>query len=53
MQRILKADDRYVLTTEALKETLTRYIDMDKKGTFVTMLNDAIAFFQSACRIDQ
>ncbi len=49
MQRILQTDDRFILKKEKLKEILTRYIEMDSKGTFITMLSEAIQFFQSTC----
>ena len=54
MQRILRTDDRFILTKETTKEILERYINMDHEGSFVTMLNEVIEFFQTTCegRID-
>ena len=54
MQRILRTDDRFILTKETTKEILERYINMDHEGSFVTMLNESIEFFQTTCegRID-
>lgn len=52
MQRILQTDDRYVLTKETAKEILNRYLEMDSKGAFITMLNEAILFFQTTCCAD-
>ena len=49
MQRILRTDDRFILTKETTKEILERYINMDHEGSFVTMLNEAIEFFQTTC----
>lgn len=53
MQRILQTDNRFVLTNETVKETLTRYLDMDSNGTFISMLNDALLYFQTTCCMDQ
>ena len=50
MQRILRTDDRFILTKETTKEILERYINMDHEGSFVTMLNEAIEFFQTTCK---
>lgn len=49
MRRILQTDDCFVLTKETVREILNRYIEMDRKGTFITMLNEAILFFQTTC----
>ena len=49
MQRILRTDDRFILTKETTKEILERYINMDREGSFVTMLNAAIEFFETMC----
>lgn len=50
MQRILQTDDRFILTKETTKEILERYINMDREGSFVTMLNAAIEFFETTCK---
>ena len=47
MIRILKTDDRYVVTDEAKKAVLSRYMEMDKQGTFINLLNECIAFLDS------
>ena len=47
MIRILKTDDRYVVTDEVKKEVLSRYMEMDKQGTFINLLNQCIAFLDS------
>lgn len=52
MRRILQTDDRYVLSQETKKEILNRYLKMDVDGTFVTMLNEAICYFQTVCCTD-
>lgn len=49
MQRILRTDNRFVLTIDSAKEILERYVDMDRDGTFVTLLSDAIEFFETTC----
>ncbi len=49
MQRILQTDDRFVLTKETAKEILERYKSMDSEGSFVTLLNKAIEFFETTC----
>lgn len=49
MRRILQTNDCFVLTKETVREILNRYIEMDRKGTFITMLNEAILFFQTTC----
>lgn len=49
MQRILRTDDRFILTKETTNEILERYINMDREGSFVTMLNAAIEFFETTC----
>ena len=50
MQRILRTEDRFILTKEMAKEILERYINMDHEGSFLTMLNEAIEFFQTTCK---
>ena len=52
MQRVLQTDDRFVLTKDTVKEILDRYLEMDSKGTFITLLNEAIMFFQTTCCAD-
>lgn len=47
MIRILKTDDRYVVTDEVKKAVLSRYMEMDKQGTFINLLNQCIAFLDS------
>lgn len=47
MQRILRVNDRYVLTKETVKEIIERYLSMDCDGTFIIMLNQAIKFFEA------
>ena len=47
MIRILKTDGRYIITEAAKKETLLRYLTMDKNGTFSKLLSDSIAFLDS------
>lgn len=47
MIRILKTDDRYVVTDEVKKAVLSRYIEMDKQGSFIDLLNECIAFLDS------
>lgn len=47
MIRILKTDDRYVVTDEVKKAVLSRYMEMDKQGTFINLLNECIAFLDS------
>lgn len=49
MQRILRTDDRFILTKETTKEILERYMNMDHEGSFVMMLNEAIEFFETMC----
>ncbi|MDD6881441.1 MAG: hypothetical protein PUE18_07695 [Firmicutes bacterium] len=49
MQRILQTDDCFVLTKETTKEILERYINMDREGSFITLLNKAIQFFEITC----
>ena len=49
MQRILQTDDCFVLTKETTKEILERYINMDREGSFITLLNKAIQFFETTC----
>lgn len=43
MQRILRVNERYVLT----KEIIERYLSMDCGGSFITILNQAIKFFET------
>ena len=50
MIRILQTDDRYVFTKEMKSKVLRRYMDLDQKGDFTTMLDEAIDFFESTCR---
>lgn len=50
MQRILRTDDRFILAKETEKEILERYLDMDRDGTFSTLLSEAIEFFATTCR---
>ena len=45
--RVLKTDDRYVVTDEVKKAVLSRYMEMDKQGTFINLLNECIAFLDS------
>ncbi len=52
MQRILQTDDRFVLTKERTKEIVERFTKMDHEGTFTTMLNKAIEFFETICMDD-
>ena len=47
MIHILKTDDRYVVTDEVKKAVLSRYMEMDKQGTFINLLNECIAFLDS------
>ncbi len=49
MQRILKTNDRFVFSVEETKRVLQRYLDMDKKGTFISMIDAAIDFFNTTC----
>lgn len=49
MQRILRTDDRFVLSNDTVKEILEHYLDMDRNGTFLPMLNEAIGFFEAIC----
>lgn len=50
MVRILQTDDRYVFTKEMETKVVSRYMDLDQKGEFAAMLEDAITFFESVCR---
>ena len=50
MVRILQTDDRYVFTKEMEIKVVSRYMDLDQKGEFAAMLEDAITFFESVCR---
>ena len=50
MVRILQTDDRYVFTKEMETKVVSRYMDLDQKGEFAAMLDDAITFFESVCR---
>ncbi len=52
MQRILRVDDRFVFTKETKKEIVKRYINMDYNGSFATMLNKAIEFFEIICNTE-
>lgn len=52
MQRILQTNDLLLLTKETVKKILERYLEMDSNGTFITMLNEAILFFQTTCFAD-
>lgn len=47
MMRILQTNDRYVISEAAKKETLLRYLSMDKDGTFAKLLSDSITFLDS------
>lgn len=49
MQRILRTADRFVFTKDTAKEILERYLDMDREGTFATLLDNAIGFFETTC----
>lgn len=49
VRRILRTDDRFVLTEETKKETLERYLSMDRTGDFVTLLHEVIDFFKTIC----
>lgn len=49
MVKILQTDDRYVFTKEMKTKVVCRYMDLDQKGEFAAMLDDAIAFFESVC----
>lgn len=50
MQRILRFNELYVLTEETVKEIIERYSSMDCDGSFITMLNQAIKFFETICK---
>lgn len=47
MQRILDCKEKFIFTKDKLREVLERYIDMDKSGTFSSMIENAITFFKS------
>ena len=47
MQRLLDCKEKFIFTEDRLKEALQRYFDMDKNGTFIDMIEDAITFFHS------
>lgn len=49
MQQILRTDNRFVFTKDAAKEILERYLVMDREGTFATLLDKAIEFFETTC----
>lgn len=49
MQRILRTDNRFVFSKDTVKEILEHYLDMDRNGTFLPLLNDAIEFFETIC----
>lgn len=49
MVRILQTDDRYVFTNEMKMKVVSRYMDLDQKGEFAAMLDEAIVFFENVC----
>lgn len=49
MVRILKVDDRFVITEDTKKEILRNYLDMNKDESFFIMLEEAISFFETIC----
>lgn len=50
MQRMLRVNERYLFTKEIIKEIIGRYLSMDCDGSFITMLNQAIKFFEAICK---
>jgi len=49
MQQILGVNDRFLFSDALKKEVLQRYMKMDQDGTFITMAESAIHFFESTC----
>lgn len=50
MVKILKTDEQFAFTRELRTEALRRYVEMDQKGEFAEMFENAIAFFESECQ---
>ena len=44
--RILNTQDRFVITLDKKKEIIKKYADMDQAGELVTLIEDAISFFE-------
>ena len=49
MQQILGTDDQFLFTNSLKAEILQRYMGMEKEGAFISMLESAIDFFETAC----
>lgn len=49
MVKILKTNDRYVITQKTKAEILDRYIKMDASSTFIDLIEAAINFFETNC----
>lgn len=47
IKRILQEDEVFTLTAKIKNEALARYVDMDRNGTLLGMLQESIDFFDS------
>ena len=52
VRRIFNVEDCIVLTKKIVKESLNRYLDMDCKDTFGTMVEEAIRYYRSICKVE-